>query len=44
MIVYLSTFLGIVAIICKQSPFKLLPRPIPQDGVGLNPSSRTPGW
>ena len=34
MIVYLATFLGIVAILCKQSPFKLLPPPAPQDGVG----------
>ena len=37
MVVYLSTFLGIVAILCKQSPFKLLPPPVPADGVGLNP-------
>ncbi|HEY3170678.1 MAG TPA: cytochrome c biogenesis protein CcsA, partial [Thermoanaerobaculia bacterium] len=37
MIVYLATFLGIVAILCKQSPFKLLPPPAPEDGVGLNP-------
>ena len=37
MIVYLATFLGIVAILCKQSPFKLLPPPAPADGVGLNP-------
>ena len=29
MIVYLATFLGIVAILCKQSPFKLLPPPVP---------------
>ena len=27
MIVYLATFLGTVAILCKQSPFKLLPPP-----------------
>ena len=27
MVVYLSTFLGIIAILCKQSPFKLLPPP-----------------
>ena len=27
MIVYLATFLGIIAILCKQSPFKLLPPP-----------------
>jgi cytochrome c-type biogenesis protein CcmF len=37
MIVYLATFLGIVAILCKQGPFKLLPPPAPEDGVGLNP-------
>jgi cytochrome c-type biogenesis protein CcmF len=37
MIVYLATFLPIIAILCKQSPFKLLPPPAPQDGVGLNP-------
>jgi len=37
MIVYLATFLGVVAILCKQSPFKLLPPPVPADGVGLNP-------
>ncbi|HEY6066584.1 MAG TPA: cytochrome c biogenesis protein CcsA [Thermoanaerobaculia bacterium] len=37
MIVYIATFIGIVAILCKQSPFKLLPPPAPQDGVGLNP-------
>ncbi|MEO8347806.1 MAG: cytochrome c biogenesis protein CcsA, partial [Acidobacteriota bacterium] len=37
MVVYLATFLGVVAILCKQSPFKLLPPPVPADGVGLNP-------
>jgi len=37
MVVFLSTFLVIVAILCKQSPFKLLPPPAPEDGVGLNP-------
>jgi cytochrome c-type biogenesis protein CcmF len=37
MIVYIATFLGIIAILCKQSPFKLLPPPVPEDGVGLNP-------
>jgi cytochrome c-type biogenesis protein CcmF len=42
MIVYLSTFVGIVAIICKQSPFKLLPPPVPADGVGLNPLLQDP--
>ena len=42
MIVYLATFLGIIAILCKQSPFKLLPPPAPQDGVGLNPLLQDP--
>jgi len=42
MIVYLATFLGIVAILCKQSPFKLLPPPTPADGVGLNPLLQDP--
>jgi cytochrome c-type biogenesis protein CcmF len=42
MIVYLATFLGIVAILCKQSPFKLLPPPVPEDGVGLNPLLQDP--
>ncbi|MGH9316862.1 MAG: heme lyase CcmF/NrfE family subunit [Thermoanaerobaculia bacterium] len=42
MIVYLSTFLGIIAILCKQSPFKLLPPPVPADGVGLNPLLQDP--
>jgi cytochrome c-type biogenesis protein CcmF len=42
MIVYLATFLGIVAILCKQSPFKLLPPPVPADGVGLNPLLQDP--
>jgi cytochrome c-type biogenesis protein CcmF len=42
MVVYLSTFLGIVAILCKQSPFKLLPPPSPADGVGLNPLLQDP--
>jgi cytochrome c-type biogenesis protein CcmF len=37
MIVYIATFIGTIAILCKQSPFKLLPPPAPQDGVGLNP-------
>ena len=45
MIVYLATFLGIVAILCKQSPFKLLPPPVPADGVGPESRcSRTRGW
>jgi cytochrome c-type biogenesis protein CcmF len=42
MIVYLSTFLGLIAILCKQSPFKLLPPPAPTDGVGLNPLLQDP--
>ncbi|HEY6929000.1 MAG TPA: cytochrome c biogenesis protein CcsA, partial [Thermoanaerobaculia bacterium] len=42
MIVYLATFLGIVAILCKQSPFRLLPPPVPADGVGLNPLLQDP--
>jgi len=42
MIVYLATFLSIVAILCKQSPFKLLPPPVPEDGVGLNPLLQDP--
>ncbi|MEO8431327.1 MAG: cytochrome c biogenesis protein CcsA [Acidobacteriota bacterium] len=42
MVVYLSTFLGIVAILCKQSPFRLLPPPVPADGVGLNPLLQDP--
>jgi len=42
MVVYLSTFLGIIAILCKQSPFKLLPPPAPLDGAGLNPLLQDP--
>jgi len=42
MVVYLATFLGIVAILCKQSPFRLLPPPSPADGVGLNPLLQDP--
>src|SRR6266545_123863 len=42
MIVYLATFLGLVAILCKQSPFKLLPPPVAEDGVGLNPLLQDP--
>ncbi|HEY3204241.1 MAG TPA: cytochrome c biogenesis protein CcsA [Thermoanaerobaculia bacterium] len=42
MVVYLSTFLGLIAIICKQSPFRLLPPPAPADGVGLNPLLQDP--
>src|SRR5262249_40412019 len=42
MVAYLATFLGIVAILCKQSPFKILPPPTPEDGVGLNPLLQDP--
>ena len=42
MVVYLSTFLGIIAILCKQSPYRLLPPPTPADGVGLNPLLQDP--
>jgi cytochrome c-type biogenesis protein CcmF len=42
MAVYIATFLGIVAILCKQSPFKILPPPVPEDGVGLNPLLQDP--
>jgi cytochrome c-type biogenesis protein CcmF len=42
MVVYLSTFLGIIAILCKQSPFRYLPPPPPADGVGLNPLLQDP--
>jgi cytochrome c-type biogenesis protein CcmF len=42
MIVYIATFIGIIAILCKQSPFKLLPPPAPPDGVGLNPLLQDP--
>ena len=42
MIVYLATFLGVVTILCKQSPFKMLPPPAPEDGVGLNPLLQDP--
>ena len=42
MIVYLATFLGIVAILCKQSPFRILPGAPPEDGVGLNPLLQDP--
>ena len=42
MVVYIATFIGIVAILCKQSPFKLLPPPVPADGVGLNPLLQDP--
>jgi cytochrome c-type biogenesis protein CcmF len=36
MIVYLSTFVALVAILCRQSPFRLLAT-VPADGAGLNP-------
>ncbi len=36
MMVYTSTFLALVAILCRQSPFKLLAT-TPADGAGLNP-------
>src|SRR5512142_2079328 len=42
MVFYIATFIGIVAILCKQSPFKLLPPPVPADGVGLNPLLQDP--
>lgn len=42
MIVYLASFLGIVAILCKQSPFRILPGATPEDGVGLNPLLQDP--
>ncbi|HEY7370251.1 MAG TPA: cytochrome c biogenesis protein CcsA, partial [Thermoanaerobaculia bacterium] len=42
MAIYLATFLGVVAILCKQSPFKILPPPVPEDGVGLNPLLQDP--
>jgi cytochrome c-type biogenesis protein CcmF len=42
MIIYMATFLGIIAILCKQSPYKLLPPPAPADGVGLNPLLQDP--
>ena len=42
MIVYTATFLSIIAILCRQGPFKLLPPPAPTDGVGLNPLLQDP--
>jgi cytochrome c-type biogenesis protein CcmF len=42
MVVYLATFLGLIAILCRQSPFKFLPPPAPTDGVGLNPLLQDP--
>jgi cytochrome c-type biogenesis protein CcmF len=41
MIVYLATLLGLVAILCRQSPFKLLPD-FAADGTGLNPLLQDP--
>ena len=38
----LTAALGLIAILCKQSPFKLLPPPAPADGVGLNPLLQDP--
>jgi cytochrome c-type biogenesis protein CcmF len=42
MVVYMATFIGTIAILCRQSPFKLLPPPVPADGVGLNPLLQDP--
>jgi cytochrome c-type biogenesis protein CcmF len=41
MVVYLATFLGIIAILVKQSPFRFLAQ-IPPDGQGLNPLLQDP--
>ena len=41
MIVYLASFLGIVAILCKQPPFRFLEK-VPFDGQGLNPLLQDP--
>ncbi len=41
MIVYLASFLGIVAILVKQSPFRFLAQ-LPPDGQGLNPLLQDP--
>ncbi|HQR67105.1 MAG TPA: cytochrome c biogenesis protein CcsA, partial [Thermoanaerobaculia bacterium] len=41
MTVYIASFLGIVAILCKQPPFRFLPQ-IPPDGQGLNPLLQDP--
>src|ERR1039457_3199054 len=41
MVVYLATFLGIVAILVKQSPFRFLAQ-IPPDGQCLNPLLQDP--
>ena len=41
MIVYIASFIGIVAILVKQSPFRFLAQ-IPPDGQGLNPLLQDP--
>ncbi len=41
MAVYLASFLGIVAILCKQPPFRFLAQ-VPPDGQGLNPLLQDP--
>ena len=41
MIVYVASFIGIVAILVKQSPFRFLGQ-IPADGQGLNPLLQDP--
>ncbi len=41
MIVYVASFIGIVAILVKQSPFRFLGQ-IPPDGQGLNPLLQDP--
>jgi cytochrome c-type biogenesis protein CcmF len=41
MTVYVASFLGIVAILCKQPPFRFLAQ-IPPDGQGLNPLLQDP--
>ncbi len=41
MAVYVLSFLGIVAILVKQSPFRFLAQ-VPQDGQGLNPLLQDP--
>ncbi len=41
MVVYLASFLGIVAILVKQSPFRFLAQ-VPPDGQGLNPLLQDP--
>ena len=41
MIVYIASFLGIVAILIKQSPFRFLAQ-MPPDGQGLNPLLQDP--